>query len=82
MRNSLLIAAVLAAGSIAGSAVAQQLPAAPTVAVAGGIPGLVQMGGVGVPQAYGYTFSWSQNAAPVSSFTSDPGFVERSHGRP
>jgi hypothetical protein len=75
MRNLIQVGVVVAATLFAGVALAQVTPEAPVV-------GLQQTNNEGVPTISTYTFHWSQNPAPVSSFTSDPGFVEHSHGRP
>ena len=75
MRMIIQAGVVAAATLFAGAALAQVTPEARVF-------GLQTTGNAGSPSVETYTFHWSQNPAPVSSFTSDPGFVEHSHGRP
>jgi len=82
MRATILAGVIAAATTLAGAAMAQDLTAAPVTAGPTAIVGLATGGLEGVPDSAPYVFQWSRNPQPVSNFTSDPGFVEHSHGHP
>jgi hypothetical protein len=80
MRFNIFTGVLAAATLLAGAALAQGL----TQGGANGTPGgmVAAVGNASGGEIVPYVFHWSQNPAPQSTFTSDPGFVEHSHGRP